>query len=435
MLSLRRFCDCLHLYERPLYCTLAMDEIQVAQEGAGVVRLRWMSGVLGLSLVLLIVPVAHAESSRPAAPKAAQADGPDYAAFVKNGHKPVVTPLDKMTPSSMPFATEISPPIQEPNCAQAPATFNPASASTADLMKYGLPPQAKNESRASWLSQVNWMKHRVCVSYQTNAPPHGINISKSVQSSQITNRALFNYPQMATSNIWAGNVADQSCGLGCYNGSYWYTEVNADWTIPCLTPVVPFPVSSSAWVGLGGTENYYELIQAGSDSDEGDPAYMNYYLWYEYWGSTGEIRPVQVNLGPNNTQNQCGDHVYARVYGGDCYELGDIGDGLYFEDCTGPSATGNTAEGVAERNAASGSGGSSGEGLADFGSVDFHGVGATEESLGYRAFNNLQHDFYNMQWGGGWLAKTDSIVSDSEAPYDQYGVTWYSICGGYTTCS
>lgn len=61
--------------------------------------------------------------------------GPDYTAFEKNGYKPVVTPVNKMTPSTTGFATEISPPIQQVNCVTPPVGFNPLIATSAQLLQ------------------------------------------------------------------------------------------------------------------------------------------------------------------------------------------------------------------------------------------------------------------------------------------------------------
>jgi hypothetical protein len=396
-----------------------------------------MSGVLGLTLMLLIVPVAHAQSSRSAAPKTAQAGGPDYAAFVKNGHKPVVTPLDKMTPSSMPFATEISPPIQEPNCAQAPATFNPATASTADLVKYGLFPQPKNESRASWLKKIGWMKHRVCVYYQTNGPKHEM----PTPSGQAIIPLVIgggHTPQEIIQDPWAGQIADQKCGINCPENDFTYTETDADWYIPSLTITndLTYGGSSSAWVGLGGTGPGYELIQAGSESDQdgADPYYWtNYHLWYEYVMANNNnlsINPVQVNLGPGGSQDTCGEHVYARVFGGNCYELGDIGDQNFFEHCTGPNAAVNTAETIVERNSANG--------MPEYHSVKFRGVGVTDAVAGYESVYSAWHDYIDDWWDSGWVSTTGNsawVYDSGDYPYYDYTTTWVDPCGTQHSCN
>lgn len=142
---------------------------------------------------------------------------------------------------------------------------------------------------------------------------------------------------------------------------------------------------------------------------------------------------MQVNLGPNGAQNKCGDHAYARVYGNNCYELGDIGDGNYFGYCTGPYGANNTAEGIVERDGTGPLGVTLG--LPDFGSSKFQGIGATERNLGYQGFPNLWHDYFNGYWNGGYTHKTGSIVYDgNDWPYDDYAVNWLSVCGGNSTC-
>ncbi|MGH3431193.1 MAG: hypothetical protein ACRDQZ_27100 [Mycobacteriales bacterium] len=113
-----------------------------------------------------------------------------------------------------------------------------------------------------------------------------------------------------------------------------------------------------------------------------------------------------------------------------CYELGDIDDGDYWGTCTGPYAGDNTAEGIIER-----SGSTSGLGLPQYNNQNLHGIGATDYILGYNAFNYLWHDYFNMWWNGGELAKTGPIQNDpNDYPYDYYGVQWLSSCGGQPTC-
>jgi hypothetical protein len=373
--------------------------------------------------------MAHAAGGPVATPAipAPKGAGPDYYAFVKNGKKPVVTPIDKMTQSTVGFATEISPPITEANCYSPPTNFDLSKASAADLKKYGIPGPDKGESKATWLAKSSWMKVRDCVSYQTNAAPHTITSTKA-KATPLTSEF--------DSTYWDGNVADQTCGLGCSDNSYTYTETDADWYVPCITintSMVEWG-DSSQWLGIGGTGGYNDqLVQDGSDSEQtgwlsGDTSYDQ---WYEYVGTFGTIDPVEVDLGPNFTKIGCGVHVYSKVYGNpQCYELGDINTDHYYTKCTGPEGNQATAEGIVERN-----GQANGWGLAQFNSATFYGFGITEAVAGYQPMNNLHHDYLNMVWNGGSLATTGPIQNDpGDIPYDKWTVTWHSACGNQLTC-
>jgi hypothetical protein len=76
-----------------------------------------------------------------------------------------------------------------------------------------------------------------------------------------------------TSYNWAGNVAD----------SHTYTDVDATWAIPHAgTGSADRFTYSTAWVGLGtGSSAGDELVQAGSESDGGNPG--TYYTWLEVY--------------------------------------------------------------------------------------------------------------------------------------------------------
>ncbi len=351
----------------------------------------------------------------------------DYQAFVANGYKPVVAPLYAMVQSTSGVQTEESPLIALPNCVAQPATFDLATASASDLARYGLPAlPAKGMTRAQYTQKFGWMKHRVCSVCVSNAP------SNSAQAAPLP--------------TWSGNIADQNTcsyslksmsggntGLGCDDGTpYVWTEADADWFMPCFSIYPGTPTSSmSGWVGVGGVQNsgYNQLAQAGvTVSAINDGA--SYTTWYEWASGTQnnggqQISPVNITLGAG-----CGTHIYARM-SQNSYTIGNIGTGVYGGPAnTGPWPDDASAEFIVERN-----GVILGTlvGLANFGSIDFKGMGVTEQSLGYLSMTNAQHDYVRMFDQAEELTHVGSIVYDgSDYPYDDNTITWEASC--YTNC-
>ncbi len=294
---------------------------------------------------------------------------------------------------------------------------------------------------AQYTAKYGWMKTRVCQTCATNGPLHD---TLTTHSALIANapQYLGAPPSERNSDYWAGNIADenpcngQSDGIGC-TGPYYYSEIDSDWYLPCVaaTQANSWPgdgnLASTAWLGLGGSGvANQELVQAGTETDQTSLiGGTNYYAWVEYVGTGGKTSPIQVNV--NLTGCGSGDHAYAKINSNNCYTIGSINYGTYYQNCFGPGADHYSAEAIAERV-----GFISGEGLTDFGTVTFKGLGITESSQGYQRMDYLRHDYLNMWWNSGELAYSKPIVNDpSDSPGDDSPIGWLSDCGNTPACS
>ena len=117
-----------------------------------------------------------------------------------------------------------------PGCAQAPATFDPLTASAAQLHYYGLPVRATCEPLAHYQTILGYFKHRSCLTRIVNTTGS----PSLAQTTSHPNHALdINTAQPIVNTIWAGNMADQPSAPGSQTDhTYHYSEIDSDWMFP-----------------------------------------------------------------------------------------------------------------------------------------------------------------------------------------------------------
>lgn len=398
----------------------------------------------------------------------------DYKAYVANGHQSVVVNPADMVRSTSGVMTEVTPPVTIPNCYSPPATFDLATASDADLAKYGFPPlPGKGMTRSEYNKKYEWMKHRVCTIRGSNGATNGTAFTTSITSMThaANHTASSTFMRSAVggyNSLWEGNVADldpcgngggfAGTGLGCLAGNpNFYSEADMDFNVPCVANGGSkySLASESAWIGLGGAYgtslgNGDELIQTGSETQETNGVYT-YNTWIEYVmadhspgdgsGLSENPEPVNITSDQNNTNGSisCGTHIYTKVWSPDNYEIGNIGQQIYVTISNhGPHTAGATAEAISENN--------SGwyHALANYGWVTFKGIGTTVYNGScpngcYESFTNAEHDFLRDtstgDSSGTWLQNIGSLVYDgADPPYDDYTISYITACGVGETC-
>ncbi|HEY7976191.1 MAG TPA: G1 family glutamic endopeptidase [Ktedonobacterales bacterium] len=377
---------------------------------------------------------------------------PDWIAFVNNGHKPVVTLPSQMVQSTTGVTTEVSPNEWIGACDSPPVGFDLATASDADLAKYGLPPLDGGQTRTQYAQKYSWAKTRVCNIQATNGPsnrPLGLDITQQAASVQINQHAQkmasnltpaiagkaqsaqiplgsWHGPNRVHQSIYTGNVADQdSCvsdygnnGLGCIEGTpYNYTEADMDFVWPGTQSCPTQNSGVSFWVGLGGTESWSELIQAGAQDDcnyTGAPVYNTMFIEYTRGDCsipTNCEGPESVGFGPTAP----GDKLYDKVWDNNNYMWGDVTHHLYNSATNhGPTASQSTAEFIVEKQ---------GDGLMNFGSVTFDGIGITESRLGYISMITAEHDYF-VGYTYHEYTTIGSLLSSSDPPGDKNTISY-----------
>lgn len=273
-------------------------------------------------------------------------------------------------------------------------------------------------------------QHRICIYQSTNLAHHTLTALKQnplAGANPYAQTPPGHGSNEYTTGIWAGKVADQDCGPYCDDHSFTYTEIDADWYIPCITVTSASPIAqASQWLGIGGTTPNYGLIQAGSATDqtyEGGGKYqMSYAAWWEWVIGSNTNYQQNVNIGAG-----CGTHLYVRVSAPNCYFLDNLNNHDYFSTCSGYYGEENTAEGILERV---------GEHGIPYGSdVLFKGVGITETTYGYISMGAAWHDYFDLNYDNGLMANPGGIISDpNDPPYDDYWVNVDSVCGGVSSC-
>jgi hypothetical protein len=297
--------------------------------------------------------------------------------------------------------------VHAASCEQAPpqSAKDRATFSTAELARYGLPPRTPGEPFEKWAKIVRNAGERVC--------DYTIGASSTISP-------LSASPSQST--IWAGNVADESV-----TGQN-YTEADMDFYVPCISGIPPKndDAGMATWIGLGGhaTKN---MIQVGVRAAETSGINI-YQVFVENTGGTDNGQHIMFGLS-------CGQHVYVKVWNGNCMYLQWLGNGENTgNQCYGPNNDGQSAEAIAERSSID-------PYFANFGTVTLYGVGITDNGS-YLGMNQVPHFYYQVYNCSRWVGRSCSVFETTalatvgpiqndpgNPPYDQYAVTWH----GYGT--
>lgn len=263
------------------------------------------------------------------------------------------------------------PTIHAASCPQPPLDRDHATFTAAELDYYGLPHRGQGESLAHWQMVVRNAKYRSCDMTPTNAHAR----------------------MLGGVNTWTGVIAEHRIGT-----NDWYNEVDSDWYVPCVAVGSPQGAAWS-WVGIGGVGNG-NLVQTGTRSDVYYDIFGTHYT-YEAW--------VENTANPSNGNAydvmsvDCNDHVWAKVYNGNCMFVDDWTSGGYTGvTCFGPDYDESTAEVIMERPSVNGSA----QPLSDFQSETFREMGVTD-GYNYVGINTVP--YYTQVMDGG-LTTLGSIV-------------------------
>jgi hypothetical protein len=190
-------------------------------------------------------------------------------------------------------------PTNDPNIfsiAGPPASFDPTTAGTSDLERYGLPlpPDASKDPAGyqNWLALMRNAAHRVVPTFLTHP---------SV------------YHTLSSSN-WSGTVDLSGAGPTSPGGGAPFTVVEGQWVVPSVAQSQRTGYSST-WVGLDGWGNK-QVEQLGTEQDAsvglfcgagGTPCspQTNYYFWIETYPASEQ--------GVGGFPVSPGDTIYASV--------------------------------------------------------------------------------------------------------------------------
>jgi hypothetical protein len=171
-----------------------------------------------------------------------------------------------------------------------PANWNPLKASDEELRKYAYPPRPTNsEEFHAWESIVSggkWIKPE---------------FKKSGILHERPKRNKIENAQYQYGNYWSGVMNKASA-----------SRVTGQWVIPSAfySDITKRPAYNSEWIGIGGSDVTYDLIQAGTNCDAMSIATFDYSAWYEILG-TGAPTGGAVNIP--NFQTSAGDTMYEDI--------------------------------------------------------------------------------------------------------------------------
>jgi hypothetical protein len=157
-----------------------------------------------------------------------------------------------------------------------PSDFNPLTASDLELQDWGFPPRpdvSKTADYDRWTRMVT-AKRAVPQLIFTNiyhGPARNARIGGAIENAIAS-----------TSENWSGYAITQKPGT-FYSKNDTYVE--ADWTVPSVSPPPGFSCSSATytsaqWVGFDGWDSS-DVLQAGTEANCGNSDYV-WYEWYPY---------------------------------------------------------------------------------------------------------------------------------------------------------
>jgi Peptidase A4 family len=199
---------------------------------------------------------------------------------------------------------------------EAPANFDPISASDEELAYHGFPPRPNQNTEpkayATWFKAMKASKVRVVPKLEQTQIFHG-----PVKQGKASNpKAIENSPLLSTqasntaySYNWSGYV--DFSGASKYGASSFYFLVN-DYTVPVAEQAFGACTGTwdwgSAWNGIDGWGSP-DVLQAGIEFDaycSGSTRASYYSAWYE-WYPYGEVRIGGFPIAP-------GDDMFVEVW-------------------------------------------------------------------------------------------------------------------------
>jgi hypothetical protein len=164
-----------------------------------------------------------------------------------------------------------------------PAGFRPLTASPADLARYGLPPRPVASTHAA-LPLATWSRAMASAHFAVT-PKVARTGRQHIRAIVVTATKVHRAGLMESTN-WAGQTLINPVASF---GSGSYAEVLAEWQIPAVQDAIGTCGStavSSIWVGVDGSSNSNDVMQAGTEADvtcRGGINYANYYPWFEWY--------------------------------------------------------------------------------------------------------------------------------------------------------
>ena len=164
-----------------------------------------------------------------------------------------------------------------------PPGFTPLTASNEDLAKYGLPPRPGASGRSA-MPLATWS--RAMASARIAITPKVARTGRQhIRAIVVTATKVHRAGTMESTN-WAGQVLVNPVGSF---GAGSYAEVLAEWQIPAVQTAIGTCGNSdvsSVWVGIDGSNNSTDVMQAGTEADvfcSGGTNYPTYYPWFEWY--------------------------------------------------------------------------------------------------------------------------------------------------------
>jgi hypothetical protein len=240
--------------------------------------------------------------------------------------------------------------------ATPPATFNPLSASDAELLQFGFPhrPDAAVDPAGYqlWAKAMSALKKRIIPELRVKTIQHRPNMP-----AQAEQPAFAAANTVAQSSNWSGYVDTNT--LTKFNAKSSFSTITAEYVVPNVSNASCDNGwdYASEWVGIDGWSNG-DVLQAGSDSDaycSGPLTGVSYYAWFE-WFPNYETQITNLPV-------ESGDDMYVEVQATSAttgmvfienLNLG-IGGSINMTAPSGTKLIGSSAEWIVERPGVNGS--------------------------------------------------------------------------------
>jgi len=249
--------------------------------------------------------------------------------------------------------------------ADRPNGFNPLTASSEELGKYGLPQRPNQQADpggfARWTKGMQALRYRAAAHVKA-MPHHSRNLMLAGQ--QPAASGTTGKPTQLLSYNWSG-VANTN-QLTSWDTKKSFDKVESIWNVPAAQP--PFHACANGITGAQGVDGFYEaswtgidgfnnadVLQGGSLSAadcEGDTLYIGWVEWYPSY----PILEIDCAVGVACVVNP-GDEFFVIVYGANAPTqyvfVEDINQGWYgtfaLAYVTGPALVGSSAQQIVER--------------------------------------------------------------------------------------